>query len=111
MLSFIFSIFVMSFSDSSPQKIPKSKEKIEKFTKVPAGKEIQKELSKVLGREIDINPLYDLETGDEDRECIQFEIEQYGETDQLQEDFVSLIDNYLKHTIGENNYKINQNVD
>ena len=43
MLSFIFSIFVMSFSDSSPQKIPKSKEKIEKFTKVPAGKEIQKE--------------------------------------------------------------------
>ena len=43
MLSFIFSIFVMSFSDSSPQKIPKSKEKIEKFIKVPAGKEIQKE--------------------------------------------------------------------
>ena len=42
MLSFIFSIFVMSFSDFSPQKIPKSKEKIEKFTKVPAGKEIQK---------------------------------------------------------------------
>ena len=33
----------MSFSDSSPQKIPKSKEKIEKFIKVPAGKEIQKE--------------------------------------------------------------------
>lgn len=43
MLSFIFSIFVMSFSDSSPQKIPKSKEKVEKFIKVPAGKEIQKE--------------------------------------------------------------------
>ena len=44
MLSFIFSIFVMSFSDSSPQQIPKSKEKVEKFIKVPAGKEIQKEL-------------------------------------------------------------------
>lgn len=43
MLLFIFSIFVMSFSDSSPQKIPKSKEKLEKFIKVPAGKEIQKE--------------------------------------------------------------------
>lgn len=43
MLSFIFSIFVMSFSDSSPQKIPKFKEKIEKFIKVPARKEIQKE--------------------------------------------------------------------
>ena len=43
MLSFIFSIFVMSFSDFSPQKIPKSKEKVEKFIKVPAGKEIQKE--------------------------------------------------------------------
>ena len=74
-------------------------------------KEIQKELSKVLGREIDINPLYDWETGDEDRECIQFEMERYSETDQLQEDFVSLIDNYLKNTIGENNYKIDQNVD
>ena len=33
----------MSFSDSSPQKIPKSKGKVEKFIKVPAGKEIQKE--------------------------------------------------------------------
>ena len=43
MLSFIFSIFVISFSDSSPQKIPKSKEEVEKFIKVPAGKEIQKE--------------------------------------------------------------------
>ena len=44
MLSFIFSIFVMSFSDSSPQKIPKSKEKVEKFIKVPAGKAIVHEL-------------------------------------------------------------------
>ena len=46
MLSFIFSIFVMSFSDSSPQKIPKSKEKVEKFIKVP-----QKEISFTLDKE------------------------------------------------------------
>lgn len=48
MLSFIFSIFVMSFSDSSPQKIPKgiSKEKVEKTKQLP-----QKEISFTLDKE------------------------------------------------------------
>lgn len=72
-------------------------------------KEIKEALSKILNRNIEIRPLYDWRSSDEDGECIEFEIE-YGDNDHLTEDFVSLIEFYLNITIGKDNYKINRHV-
>lgn len=72
--------------------------------------EIQKSLSKILNRDVKIYPMYSYdEEGNEyaDKECIEFAIE-YGDNDNLTEDFVNLIEFYLNQTIGENNYKINR---
>jgi len=69
---------------------------------------IQAGLGSVLGHEVDVWPHPDdIEEDEEYTPAIQFAIE-YGDNDQLCDDFCALLDNYLTNLVGRGNYKLDR---
>lgn len=66
---------------------------------------IQAGLGSILGHEGELYPT----TEDIESPAIQFSIE-YGDNEQLCNDFCALLNNYLTNLVGKDNFKINRDV-